>query len=202
PAAERFGLMPQIDRWVVDHAVQLLRERPALRLFVNLSGTSLVDDALLADIEARVRESGIAPRQLVLEITETTAVRDVRQSEHWMRRLKAAGCSFALDDFGMGFSSFSYLRTLPVDYVKIDGSFVHNLDADPTNLALVQAINSVAHALGKETVGEWVETPGAAEVLRELGVEYGQGYLWGQPTLELPAPGRVAPTEDPRLRAG
>jgi diguanylate cyclase (GGDEF)-like protein len=181
PAAERFGLMTSLDRWVVTHSIALLTASPGRRLFVNLSGTSLGDRGLLSEIEALVARSGLPPGALTFEITETAAIADIAGLQRWARRLKELGCGFALDDFGTGFSSFAYLQALPVDLVKIDGSFVRDLDTNPTNRALVGAMVAVAHALGKTVVGEMVETGAAAEILRGLGVEYGQGWFWGKP---------------------
>ena len=181
PAAERFGLMPALDRWVVSKAIDLLRSRPERRLFVNLSGTSLGDQALLSEIEALVGASGLPAGALTFEITETAAIADIAGLQRWARRLKEAGCGFALDDFGTGFSSFAYLQSLPVDLVKIDGSFVRDLDTNPTNRALAGAMITVAHALGKTVVAEMVERAPIAEILRELGAEYGQGWYWGRP---------------------
>ncbi len=181
PAAERFGLMPALDRWVVSKAIDLLRARPERRLFVNLSGTSLGDQALLSEIEALVGASGLPAGALTFEITETAAIADIAGLQRWARRLKEAGCGFALDDFGTGFSSFAYLQSLPVDLVKIDGSFVRDLDTNPTNRALAGAMITVAHALGKTVVAEMVERAPIAEILKELGAEYGQGWYWGRP---------------------
>jgi diguanylate cyclase (GGDEF)-like protein/PAS domain S-box-containing protein len=180
-AAERFGLMTALDRWVVTHAIALLSATPGRRLFVNLSGTSLGDRALLSEIEALVAQSGLPPGALTFEITETAAIADIAGLQRWARRLKELGCGFALDDFGTGFSSFAYLQALPVDLVKIDGSFVRDVDTNSTNRALVGAMVAVAHALGKTVVAEMVETGPVAEVLRGLGVEYGQGWFWGRP---------------------
>ncbi len=181
PAAERFGLVTALDRWVVTHVVALLSASPGRRLFVNLSGTSLGDRGLLSEIEALVSHSGLPPGALTFEITETAAIADITGLQHWARRLKELGCGFALDDFGTGFSSFAYLQALPVDLVKIDGSFVRDLDTNPTNRALVGAMAAVAHALGKTVVAEMVERAPVADVLRGLGVEYGQGWFWGRP---------------------
>ena len=181
PAAERFGLMPALDRWVVSRAIELLRSRPERRLFVNLSGTSLGDQALLSEIEALVGASGLPVGALTIEITETAAIADIAGLQRWARRLKESGCGFALDDFGTGFSSFAYLQSLPVDLVKIDGSFVRDLDTNATNRALAGAMITVAHALGKTVVAEMVERAPIAEILRELGAEYGQGWYWGRP---------------------
>lgn len=181
PAAERFGLMPALDRWVVSKAIDLLRARPERRLFVNLSGTSLGDQALLTEVEAIVGASGLSAGALTIEITETAAIADIAGLQRWARRLKEAGCGFALDDFGTGFSSFAYLQSLPVDLVKIDGSFVRDLDTNATNRALAGAMVTVAHALGKTVVAEMVERASIAGILKELGAEYGQGWYWGRP---------------------
>lgn len=186
PAAERFGLMPQIDRWVVGAVLQTLQAHPGRRLFVNLSGPSLADDSLLDFIAGSVRENEVAPGFLTFEVTETVAVRDLVQAQHAIKRLAELGCGFALDDFGVGFSSFSYLQELPADYVKIDGFFVREVDVDATKRAIVAAIVGVAHALGKRVIAEWVETEAVATTLRELGIEYGQGYYLGVPSPELP----------------
>jgi diguanylate cyclase (GGDEF)-like protein/PAS domain S-box-containing protein len=185
PAAERFGLMPYVDSWVVDHVIELLVKRPAVEIFVNLSGTSLGDESLLSHIEERVTSTGLPAGRLAFEITETTAVRDIVVAREWMRRLKDRGCRFALDDFGIGFSSFSYLQSLPADYVKIDGSFIRGVETDPAARALVRAIDTVAHTLGKETIAECVENLDSVRTLVELGVEYGQGYALGRPAPEL-----------------
>jgi EAL domain-containing protein (putative c-di-GMP-specific phosphodiesterase class I) len=180
-AAERFGLMPALDRWVVTHAVSLLVASPGRHLFVNLSGTSLGDRSLLSEIEALVVASNLPPGALTFEITETAAIADIPGLQRWARRLNELGCGFALDDFGTGFSSFAYLQALPVDLVKIDGSFVRDLDTNATNRALVSAMVTVAHALGKTVVAEMVERGSVADILRDLGVEYGQGWFWGRP---------------------
>lgn len=188
PAAERFGLVSALDRWVVETAVELLASGKASRLFVNLSGSSLGSAALLSEIEALVVRAGLPPGALTFEITETAAIADITGLQRWARRLKELGCSFALDDFGTGFSSFAYLQNLPVDLVKIDGSFVYDLDSNPTNRALVQAMVTVAHALGKAVIAEKVERQGVADILAELGVEFGQGWLWGKPVDPNAAP--------------
>ena len=181
PAAGRLGLLPQLDRWIVDRAFDTLQERPDISLFVNLTGTSLADDHLLRHIEERLAAMGGADGRLAFEITETEAVADLERVRRWIHHLKELGVSFALDDFGTGYSSFAYLRALPVDYVKIDGSFIRDLENSPANHALVQAMTAVAHTLGKQVIAEWVETAATAETLRQLGVEWGQGYHWGKP---------------------
>jgi len=185
PVAERYGLMAQIDRWVFDDVLRTLRDRPFLRIFANLSGASLNDEELLQYIEEQIRSSGIPPGQLAFEITESVAVNDFATARNWIHRLKELGCVFALDDFGIGFSSLGYLRALAVDYIKIDRTFIRDVDTNPTNRALVQAVNTVAHTLGKEVIAEGVESEAHAAVLREIGVEHGQGYHWGLPAVEI-----------------
>lgn len=182
PPAERFGLMPQLDRWIVREATYVLQEHPHICLYVNLSGQSLIDEGLLTYIEEELRVCDINPARLGFEITETAAVQDITHAEHWIRRLKALGCHFALDDFGVGFTSFSYLRNLPVDKIKIDGSFIRHLDYDPSSRAIVQAIHSLAEALGKTTVAEFVENEHTVNILSEIGITYGQGYYLGKPS--------------------
>ena len=186
-AAQRFGLMPQIDRWVVDRVVSVLATCD-VRVFVNISGASLGDDSLLEFIERRIRESHLLPGRLAFEITESAAVTDLASAQNWIRKLKDLGCLFALDDFGVGFSSFSYLRALSADYVKIDKSFVMDLDVNPTNRALVLAVKTVAETLGKAVIAEGVENEAHAVVLREIGIELGQGYKWGSPQEQLVLP--------------
>lgn len=181
PIAERFGLISQIDRWVVNAAIKFLDKHPGISVFVNISGSSLGDEELLNYIEARIHKSNIQPSRIGFEITETAVIRDLNQVEHWIRRIKLIGCKFALDDFGVGFSSFTYLQRIPVDYLKIDGSFIRNLDVDPTQRALVQAMNDVAHAVGKETIAEYVENEKIWSILRRLKIDCGQGYFLGKP---------------------
>ena len=193
PAAGRLGLLPQLDRWIVDRALDALSREEELSLFVNVSGSSLVDDRLLSHIEERISAVGSAAGRLAFEITETEAVADLDRVRRWIHRLRDLGVSFALDDFGTGFSSFAYLRALPVAYVKIDGSFIRDLEHNPANRALVQAMTAVAHTLGQQVIAEWVESAATVEVLRELGVEWGQGYHWGKPAPLSEVRGRIAP---------
>ncbi|HYF91844.1 MAG TPA: EAL domain-containing protein [Symbiobacteriaceae bacterium] len=181
PPAEQYGLMPQLDRWVVDQVLRLLQKDPTLSLFVNVSGQSMGDEAFLVCMEERLRDQPEVAARLTFEITETAAIRDILGAEDWMWRLKELGCKFALDDFGAGFSSFAYLRSLPVDYVKVDGSLVRSITREPTDRALVQAIVTVSHALGKPVIAEWVESREVADALRSMGVLYGQGYYLGMP---------------------
>lgn len=193
--AERFGLMPQIDRWLLKSAIRFLTEHPDLKLFVNLSGSSLGDNQLLDFVTGCLQQTAIDPSRLGFEITETTAVKDMEQAEKWILALKRLGCQFALDDFGISFSSLSYLRLFSVDYIKIDGSFVRNLDGEPVNQALVQAMNFLAHTMGKRTIAEYVENEEDRRALIDLQIDYGQGYLFGKPSpfLHSGEPGEIVP---------
>lgn len=186
PAAERFGLMPALDRWIVRQVIQTLHDHAETYLFMNLSGHSLADEALLHFIETELHRQDVRPERLGFEITETAAVQDLVRAERWIRQIKALGCRFALDDFGVGFTSFAYLRSLPVDQIKIDGSFIRTLDEDPSNRHIVQAMHTLARSLGKETVAEFVESDAVLQILREIGVTYGQGYYQGRAMSELP----------------
>lgn len=184
PAAERFGLMDAIDRWVIQAA---FREYAAgigqtgARLAINLSGNSLSDETLLDFIEAQFAEYAFPPEQVCFEITETAAIQNLRHALELMAALKRRGSQFALDDFGSGLSSFHYLKTLPVDYLKIDGSFVKDMIENANDCALVAAINQMSHTLGIQTIAEYTHSQAIAERLHELGVDYAQGYFFGQP---------------------
>ena len=181
PAAERYGLMPQIDRWVFDEVMHILESEGTLRIFMNLSARSLNEEPLLTYIEERLRSSNVEPGRISFEITETAAISDLASARNWIRRLKDLGCLIALDDFGVGFSSFGYLRALDVDYIKLDRTFVRDLDTNATNRALVLAVNTVARTLGKEVIAEGVECEAHADALRKIGVDHAQGYHWGIP---------------------
>ncbi|RYD03642.1 hypothetical protein N752_18890 [Desulforamulus aquiferis] len=139
PVAEKFGLVSLIDRWVVHNAIDILKDNPEMYIFVNISASSLGDEELLKTITNYIKQSGVEANRIGFEITETTAIKDLPRAEHWIRKLKEIGCKFALDDFGVGFSSFTHLHLLPVDFLKIDGSFVRDLDSDYTKRALIKA---------------------------------------------------------------
>lgn len=187
PAAERYHLMPAIDRWVVHATFATLRDLPAAALErlgcfnINLSGQSLCDPEFLAYVLEELKTSGVAPAQICFEVTETEAVTNLSSAVQLITRIKEAGCRFALDDFGSGMSSFSYLKNMPVDYLKIDGSFVRNIAEDRTDLAMVNSINQVAHIMGIETIAEYVESDAIRVALESLGVDYGQGYALAKP---------------------
>ena len=183
PAAERFGLMKSIDRWVVSRAFHVLAERRSLKdkrpvtcCAINLSGSTIGDDAFLDFLKKSFADYRIAPRTICFEVTETTAIVNLDAARAFVHDLRALGCSFALDDFGSGMSSFNYLKELPVDYLKIDGAFVKNMLFDRPDRAMVEMISHVGHIMGKKIVAEFVETEALAEVLRDIGVDYGQGF--------------------------
>lgn len=183
--AERTGIIRFIDRWVVGRAIRLIaeqqREGHELVLEVNLSGKALADLELLTIIKREIALTGIDPARLIFEITETAAIADVNEARRFIATLKEIGCRFALDDFGVGFSSFYYLKHLPVDFLKIDGSFIRNLPRDTVDQHLVKAMVEVARGLGKRTIAEFVEEEETLLLLREYGVDYAQGYYVGRP---------------------
>ena len=185
PAAERYQMMPHIDRWVLR---QLLQERGAelaaingLNLAINLSATTLDDPNFLPFLATLLEDTPLAPDRLTFEITETTVVNQMGSVSDVLIWLRDQGCRVALDDFGSGFSSFNYLKHFKVDYLKIDGSFVRNLMRSSVDHTIVESINEVAHRLGIQTVAEYVEDPALIPVLRETGVDYVQGYAIGRP---------------------
>ena len=185
PAAEASSLIHLVDRRVVTKAIEAIAEHaedhPRLQLSVNLSGRSLSEPGLLTHIRDEIARLHVNPRSLTFEVTETAAIADIDRSRWFIDTLRRAGCRFAIDDFGSGFASFAYLRHLPVDQVKIDGSFIRGLTASSQDQHLVRAILEVCHGLGKEVVAEFVENEGTAKLLREYGVDYAQGYLYGVP---------------------
>ncbi len=185
PAAERYNLMNAIDHWVIDTAFAYLR-RMQLNgddgiYAINLSGNSLNDDDLPDYIQKKIGQHKVNPGQLCFEVTETAAVFNLDKVSHMIRLLKALGCRFSLDDFGSGLSSFGYLKSLPVDFLKIDGSFVHDMHVDPMNRAIVEAIHQVGHSLSIRTIAEFVESADVAEQLKAIGVDFAQGYHFGEP---------------------
>ncbi len=185
PAAERYGLMSSLDRWVIRTAFHsyndIFGEGSGVQIAINLSGNSLNDDTLLDFIKGEIDLTKIDPGTVCFEITETAAISNLDQVSQLILELKRIGCRFALDDFGSGLSSFAYLKNLPVDYLKIDGSFVHDMLDDTIDHAMVEAINQVGHIMGIGTIAECAESEEVVEMLRELGVDYAQGYAMGSP---------------------
>ncbi len=186
PAAERYGLMPRLDRWVIERTLTELGtlrqlERPLPRLAVNLSAASLEDGELFSFVSNGLRRHRVPAHRLSFELTETAAVTQLTAVSGLLKGLRSLGCSIGLDDFGAGMSSFGYLRRLPVDYVKIDGSFVHKMHADPVDRAMVASIHWVGRVMGLRTVAERVECDSVLQALREVGVDYAQGYAIARP---------------------
>lgn len=184
PAAERFGLMTAIDRWVIDRALQIYVRHFAgtpVHIAINLSGNSLNEESLLDFVRTRFQTLSIPPGKICFEITETAAIHNLAQAAELMQELKGLGSQLTLDDFGSGLSSFRYLKALPIDYLKIDGSFVHTIDIKDSDRAIVAAINQLGHTLGMRTIAEHACSPAIVEQLRLLGVDYAQGYALGMP---------------------
>jgi diguanylate cyclase (GGDEF)-like protein/PAS domain S-box-containing protein len=191
-AAERYGLTPAIDRWVIENALRWLvseadeREKLAM-CSINLSGQSLGDDKFLPFVIEQFQKSGIDAAKICFEITETAAVASFSQANRFIQALKELGCRFALDDFGTGLSSFGYLKHFPVDFLKIDGSFVREILHDPIDREMVRSINEIGHLTGKKTIAEFAENAEIIQMLTSLGVDYAQGYGIAQPQRVLKA---------------
>lgn len=186
PAAEKYNLMPAVDRWVLKNAFQHLQRlttgdrRPIFS--INLSAASIADERILDFIEDLFSSTGVDPTQICFEITETTAIANMSRATSFIQRLKANGSTFALDDFGNGFSSFAYLKHLPVDYLKIDGSFVRGIDENPIDFALVESVNNIGHVIGMKTIAEYVKDERIQKLLEEIGVDFLQGYQIAKPS--------------------
>jgi EAL domain-containing protein (putative c-di-GMP-specific phosphodiesterase class I) len=191
PAAERYNLMPDIDRWVITTAFGMLaqhletadREAVGDTIAINLSGASIGDDGFLDFVRAQFTHFRIPHSKICFEITETTAITSLSKATEFMLALQGLGCRFALDDFGVGVSSFTYLKNLPVDFLKIDGSFVTDMLQDPVNHAMVEAIHRIGHIMGKKTIAESVESLAILEALRAIGVDYAQGFAIAPPAI-------------------
>jgi len=206
PVAERFGLLPDIDRWVITHALRALAQARAggrdLVFSINLSSQALADAAVVQLIRDGLTLNGVPGSAVIFELTEQTAVRFLDRTRELTQSLIELGCRFALDDFGVGFSSFSNLKRLPVALIKVDGSFIKNLPAEPVDQVMVKSIVEIAKALGKEVVAEFVQNEACIELLRSYGVDYVQGSYLGRPTELLPhcPPRRDAEREQRRAR--
>jgi diguanylate cyclase (GGDEF)-like protein/PAS domain S-box-containing protein len=188
PAAQRYNLMPAIDRWVISNFFSFYKKYymsiATKNLFacnINLSGASLNDDSFMEYIEDQLKENQIPPQLICFEITETVAIANFTRAVQFVQRLKALGCRFALDDFGSGFSSFGYLKHMPVDFLKIDGAFVKNMVNNSFDLAMVRSINEIGHLMGLKTIAEFVENENIFKLLKMIGVDYAQGYWVANP---------------------
>lgn len=181
PAAERYNLSTRIDNWVINATLNWLSDNKNFidmvqSCAINISGHSLSNQQFLEFCINKISASGVPANKLCFEITETAAIANLNSAISFINQLKQMGCSFALDDFGSGLSSFGYLKNLPVDYVKIDGSFVRDIQTDPVDFEMVQAINRLGHIMGKQTIAEFVENDEIADMLANIGVNYLQGY--------------------------
>jgi EAL domain-containing protein (putative c-di-GMP-specific phosphodiesterase class I) len=185
-AAERFDLAPKIDRWVIRNVFKWLASNASAKnrlglCAVNISGQTLGDENFHQEVISILESSNLPAERICFEITETSAISNLTSATQFMSRLKQHGCTFALDDFGRGLSSFAYLKNLPVDFVKIDGFFVQDILLDPVNRAMVKAIIDMAHALGKKAIAEFVENDKILHELIDLKVDYVQGYGIAKP---------------------
>ncbi|AWL10998.1 Cellulose synthesis regulatory protein [Saliniradius amylolyticus] len=191
PMAEQHGLMTKIDEWVFEHTLTALEQHPEHveqldKCAINLSGVTLGNEAFLDKVIAHLHHSSVPAEKLCFEITETAAVTNLSLARHFIDSLRALGCQFALDDFGAGMSSFTYLKNMAVDYVKIDGSFVRNLAQDKSNYVTVKAIHEIASSMHKQTVAEFVTDEQTRQLLIQMGIGYGQGFALGKPAPLMP----------------
>ncbi|MBT8118038.1 MAG: EAL domain-containing protein [Gammaproteobacteria bacterium] len=186
PAAEKYNLAANIDRWVIATTLEWIAansgdgNRP-LTVFINISGQTVGSADMLRFIIDKMDETGVSPEMVVFEITETTAITNITSATSFMLTLKGCGFRFSLDDFGSGLYSFTYLKKLPIDFLKIDGTFVRDALSDPVDYAMVRSINELGQLLGKETIAEFVESLEIADELRNIGVDYVQGYAYSKP---------------------
>lgn len=186
PAAEQYNLMLKIDQLVVKKSFHFLKDNPDLlasisSCSINLSGQTLMESSFIDFVSEAFNDTTIPPEKICFEITETAAIEDLSMASKFIASLRKKGCKFSLDDFGSGLSSFAYLKSLAVDFVKIDGLFVKDIMTDPIDFAMVRSINEVAQIMGKQTVAEFVEDEATMEALRQIGIDFAQGYHVGRP---------------------
>jgi len=191
PAAERYGLSIELDKWVVSSLLDALFIHQSFQAdersyWINLSGTSISDKRFAEFLMQAIERSPLPPGTINFEITETAVIRNVAEAGSLMTQLRGMGCKFALDDFGSGLSSFGYLKKLPVDYLKIDGIFIRDLLRDRTDKIFVKSIIDIAHTLEIKTIVEFVENDELLEVVTELGADYAQGFVIGRPFVLAP----------------
>jgi diguanylate cyclase (GGDEF)-like protein len=186
PAAEQFEVIAKLDRWTISTALTWLakymtRFRRLALCSINLSGRTLSDETLHEYTKSKFTETGVPPHKICFEINQTKSIEDVRAAKHFMSILGELGCAFALDDFGSSLSSLAHMKNLPAEYIKIDGKFIKDIAVDPSHFSIVRSINEIAHALGKKTIAEFVEDDDTLDKLKEIGVNYAQGYAIGRP---------------------
>ena len=182
PTAERYNLATQLDTWVVNATLDWMASDPDVHCTINLSGMSIADEEFLHFMLGVIDEKEVEANRICLEITETAAIQNLSKANRFIQQLRERGCFFALDDFGSGLSSFAYLKTLPVDFLKIDGFFVRDMVEDRINFELVKSINDVGHVMGKQTIAEFVENDATLQALRDTGVDYAQGFNIAKPS--------------------
>ena len=183
PVAELYGLIEDIDRWVLNRIFDHLEHHSnkEQRFAVNLSGNTISDEGLKDFIVNKFKSTGVSPQRLQFELTETAAIRHFDRAMDFINALKDLGCYFSLDDFGSGLSSLGYLKELPVDYLKIDGSFIRNMELNEVDYSMVSTINHLGHIMGISTIAECVENSSQLSMLQEIGVDYAQGFLIARP---------------------
>jgi EAL domain-containing protein (putative c-di-GMP-specific phosphodiesterase class I) len=201
PAAERYSMMPLVDQWVIQNAFSTISTLgPNSGMFaINISGASIGDERFLEFVREQFRRHAMPQRSICFEITETAAIANFDKAARFFGEMKSLGCLFSLDDFGAGMSSFGYLKHLPVDFIKIDGSFVKDVAYDPVDRATVRAINDVGHVMGKQTIGEFVSSESGLDVLAEIGVDFAQGNWISPPRPFRPSPADV-PTHSVQMK--
>lgn len=189
PPAERYGLMPEIDRLVIEKSIKFYKKilenkgiKEGYIFSVNISGISIADKSLPQFIQSTFQKYRVPPTLFCFEITETATISNLDLAKSFIKNLKRIGCTFSLDDFGSGFSNFSYLKSLDVDYLKIDGSLIHNITEKPINRAIVESINNIGHAMKLKTIAEFVKDKKILNILVNIGVDYFQGFELGKPT--------------------
>lgn len=192
PAAERYGMMPTLDRWVIHYALEACAElhhntSVCYELGINLSGASMSDPELLGFVQHEFARHGLQGNRVCFEITETEEITDIKVAQHFISEMRNEGCTFALDDFGSGLSSFTYLKELSVDYLKIDGSFVHEITRNSIDRSIVEGVVTVGDKIGLPTIAEFVENEETLQLLKNIGVDYAQGWHLGRarPLIEL-----------------
>ena len=186
PAAEKYNLSANIDRWVIANTLDWLAANSGdgslpLTVFINITGQTIGNSEMLRFIIDKMDETGVAPESVVFEITESTAITNITAATSFMLTLKGCGFRFSLDDFGSGLYSFTYLKKLPIDFLKIDGTYIRDVLSDPVDYAMVRSINELGQLLGKETIAEFVESLDVAEELRSIGIDYVQGHAYAKP---------------------
>jgi Amt family ammonium transporter len=181
-------MMPALDHWVVSNVLDHIEQSSggdmpdqAQHHFINLSGSTLSEPSFFDFVRQQLADSKVPANRICFEITETAAIANLQRSVNFIKGIRNLGCHFALDDFGSGLSSFSYLKAIPVDYLKIDGNFVRDIANDDMDRAIVEAINNIGHVVGLSTIAEFVESEEVFEALKDIGVDYAQGYHLGRP---------------------